>query len=143
MGLKALYPVIWTCLIIGGIISSIRKNKKTGSKISGKKTSQPAKPQSSKLNEVIQQNVIPKYSKLAELKESGNAVKGLNNSLRSTSSGNLIQDDRENDWLAKEIQYERRVLFSEASILRQEHFINCDADKLKAEHEENCEVKPY
>ena len=70
-------------------------------------------------------------------------IKGLNLSLRSNSDGNLICDDRENDWLAKEIQYEKRVLYSEASILRQEHFLNCDANIIKKEHEENCEVKPY
>ncbi len=133
--------LIWTCLVVGGIVSSVKKKKQKLEKANGIK---PQVSQTTNQQAAIQKPNQIKLQKIANLKESSNMnIKGLNLSLRSNSDGNLICDDRENDWLAKEIQYEKRVLYSEASILRQEHFLNCDANIIKKEHEENCEVKPY
>ncbi len=72
----------------------------------------------------------------------------------------LLMEDRKNDWLAQQLQEEKRAqarinamfgirsspgIAKAASIdarnLRNDHFENCDAGSIKAAHAANCDAK--
>jgi hypothetical protein len=72
----------------------------------------------------------------------------------------LLMEDRKNDWLAQQLQEEKRAqarinaMFgirfsagteraasSDARALRKDHFENCDAGSIKAAHAANCDAK--
>ncbi len=54
----------------------------------------------------------------------------------------VIRDD-ENDWLSQQLREEQRLLRKTSAMfdLRQSHFSDCDAGRLKSEHAENCNAE--
>ncbi|MBQ7563166.1 MAG: hypothetical protein IJT16_04150 [Lachnospiraceae bacterium] len=59
----------------------------------------------------------------------------------------LLLDDRKNDWLARQLEEERRAAFKVSSMFGfkynagADHAANCDAKELRDEHSKNCEAE--
>lgn len=60
----------------------------------------------------------------------------------SRNSATTLKDNKYNDWLAKQLQDEKRALavVSDMFQLKQSHRNNCDAEFIKRFHESNCEA---
>ena len=58
-------------------------------------------------------------------------------------SVNRLMDDRDHDWLARQLRDERAAKrkMSEMFDLKREHANNCDAEALKRFHEANCDAE--
>lgn len=50
-------------------------------------------------------------------------------------------EDRSNDWLAKQLRYEKSALRNNGLDLGYSHDVDCDADDLKRAHRDDCEDK--
>ncbi|MCR5420668.1 MAG: hypothetical protein K6E98_06670 [Lachnospiraceae bacterium] len=73
---------------------------------------------------------------------SNNNKNGSSVKLKNTEGFNLL-DDRNNDWLAKQLNEEKKSkqLISEMFQLKQEHLNNCDAEFIKRFHASNCDAQ--
>ena len=85
----------------------------------------------SKTFKKVRQSVMP---------DSNQAITPINQV--QTSVGN-IKDNRENDWLAKQLRAEQasQEVISDMFQLKREHLNNCEADYIKREHANNCDAE--
>ena len=60
----------------------------------------------------------------------------------SRISATTLKDDRNNDWLAKQMREERSALnaMSEMFGLKLSHMANCEARNIRKEHHDNCDA---
>ena len=70
-------------------------------------------------------------------------MKSIKNKAKEATRSYLLLEDRENDWLARQIREESECErhFSAMYGLKRQHAANCDADSLRREHEENCDAE--
>ncbi len=70
------------------------------------------------------------------------AVSAHTNMMSKEPAVNRLMDDREHDWLARQLRDERvaKYKMSEMFELKREHAANCDAEMLKRFHAENCDA---
>lgn len=63
--------------------------------------------------------------------------------VKKSSKGSLaLKDDRNGDWLAKQLREERSSYYAMSAMfgLKTNHAANCDAYEIKREHYENCDA---
>ncbi len=62
----------------------------------------------------------------------------------NAEEGNAFVDDKNNDWLAKQLEEEKKIqgrlseMFGLRYNAKKDHEANCDAARIKKEHEKNC-----
>ncbi len=78
----------------------------------------------------------------AEMMAEAKKGSAQSNILKKEPAVNRLMDDREHDWLARQLRDERvaKYKMSEMFDLKREHAANCDAEMLKRFHAENCDA---
>ncbi len=80
---------------------------------------------------------------LRQEREPGNSPGRTRRSLSERWGEQPVIRDDENDWLSQQLREEQRLLRKTSAMfdLRQSHFSDCDAGRLKSEHAENCNAE--
>lgn len=134
-----LFTIIYLGIIVWIIYRVMRSVKQNGTKglLSDPNYRSPA--------QRIMEEAIKKGAESADVKKVsfGNGNAGMIPKTNKEPAVTRLMDDREHDWLARQLSEERAAKRRMSAMfeLKQEHAANCDAYDLKSSHAANCDAE--
>lgn len=129
--ISSIFSVLWFVVLFRIIMAVVNGAKRSsGSGSPAKSFSAPARPPKKKNK--------PARLAPAPRKEVGMEKLSEDHSIRGLRAATVLKEDRNNDWLAKQMREEQRILMkSEMYELKEAHAASCDARELKEVHRLN------